>query len=273
MVTYAMLNSMTDMMIKNFARTFRRSARTLAEMVRRRRSPAAITSHPAALQCMIASNEFGSYCVPKASLHRPAAQAILSGKVWEPDTIAFLRNHCGNGDIVHAGTYFGDFLPGICAAVKEGAMVWAFEPNRENYRCASITVELNALHERIKLTHAALGPVDGTVMISVLDNSGCALGGGSYVGPAGKESVAQVALDRFIPDNRRISILQLDVEGYEEMALRGAEKLIRRDKPVLILETIPAGDWFDTLLKDCGYMFEQKLVTNSVFVAAGTDQK
>ena len=43
------------------------------------------------------------------------------------------------------------------------------------------------------------------------------------------------------------------------MALRGAEKLIRRDGPILILETSPVGDWFDNLLKDCGYVFKRKL--------------
>jgi FkbM family methyltransferase len=149
-------------------------------------------------------------------------------------------------------------------------MVWAFEPNSENHRCASITVELNALHDRIKLTHAALGPTEGTVMISVLDDSGRSLGGASHIDGAGNESVAQIALDRFVPDRHHVSILQLDVEGYEEMALRGAEKLIRRDRPILILETKPAGNWFDTLLKDCGYVFKRKLAGNSAFVATET---
>jgi FkbM family methyltransferase len=246
----------------NLAETTRRFAARV-----RRRSSAARTSHPSALQCVVASNEFGSYCVPKASLHRPAAQAILRGKVWEPETVAFLRDNCGSGDIVHAGTYFGDFLPGICAALGEGSKVWAFEPSSENYRCASITVELNGLHDRIRLTRAALGPVDGAVMISVLDDSGRALGGGSHVGPAGKERVTQVALDGFIPEGRRVSILQLDVEGYEEQALRGSEHLIKRDSPILILETIPASDWFRALLSDCGYIFEKKLAQNSAFVS------
>lgn len=222
-----------------------------------------------ALQCVIASNKFGSYCVPKASLHRPAARAILQAGVWEPETIAFIRDRCGSGDIVHAGTYFGDFLPGICAALADGAMVWAFEPNSENYRCASVTVKLNGLENRIKLTHAALGPVPGTVKISVLSDSGHPLGGASHIGGTGNESVAQIALDAFVPAERRVSILQLDVEKYEEMALRGAEKLIRRDRPILILETNPTGEWFDGLLEECGYVFERNLAENSAFVAGG----
>jgi FkbM family methyltransferase len=234
-----------------------------------RRSTAARPSHPAALSCIFASNDYGSYCVPRASHHRPAAQRILRGKVWERETIAFMREHCGKGDIIHAGTYFGDFLPGLAGGLGEGALIWAFEPNNESYRCASITVELNALQPRVKLTHAALGPNPGTVKISVLDGAGHPLGGGSHVHDQGNETVTQIALDTFIPRGRRVSILQLDVEGYEEQALRGSEQLIRRDKPILIIETVPAGDWFAKLLQDCGYTLKQKLGINSAFVAEG----
>ena len=179
-----------------------------------------------------------------------------------------MQDNCGDGDIIHAGAYFGDFLPGLSAAIGDGAMILAFEPNKENYRCASITVELNALHHRIKLTHAALGPADGTVMLAVLDDSGRSLGGLSHVDDRGQESVTQIALDGFVPDGRRVSILQLDVEGHEEESLHGSERLIRRDKPILILETVPTSDWFNGLLKDCGYIFERKLAGNSVFVDA-----
>lgn len=227
-------------------------------MTRARKAPA--------LQCIIASNEYGSYCVPQASLHRPASQAILHGDVWEPDTIEFMQKNCGNGDIIHAGTYFGDFLPGLSSDLGDGALIWAFEPNKENYRCARITMELNALDENVRLTHAALGPTDGAAMFSVFDGNGRPLGGASHVNDHGTESVKQIALDSVIPAGRRVTILQLDVEGYEEMALRGAEKLIRRDKPMLILETVPTSEWFNNLLSDCRYAFMQKLAANSAFV-------
>jgi len=188
--------------------------------------------------------------------------------VWERETIKFMRENCGQGDIVHAGTYFGDFLPGLARAIVADALIWAFEPNEENYRCASITIELNALGPMVKLTHAALGPTDGVVMLSVSDDSGCSLGGSSHVSIVGKERATQVSLDRFIPSDRRISVLQLDVEGYEDSALRGAEHLITRDRPILILETIPTSEWFKELLRGSGYIQKANLADNSVFVPA-----
>src|SRR5882672_2138462 len=97
------------------------------------------------LQCRVSYNKYGGYCVPSSSVHRPAAQKILSGDVWEPDTIEFMVNHVGDGDIVHAGAYFGDFIPALSQACKPSAKLWTFEPNPENYRCALITIEINGL--------------------------------------------------------------------------------------------------------------------------------
>jgi hypothetical protein len=104
-------------------------------------------------------------------------------------------------------------------------------------------------------------------MLSVLDASDYPLGGKSRIDGSGTESVTQIALDGLIPDDRHVSIIQLDVEGYEEKALRGSEQLVRRDRPILILETVPASDWFNELLKDCDYIFKQTVADNSVFVA------
>jgi hypothetical protein len=63
------------------------------------------------LQCCVSYNKYGGYCLPLSSLHRPAAQKILSEDVWEPDTIEFMRMNSMGDDIVHAGTYYGDFIP------------------------------------------------------------------------------------------------------------------------------------------------------------------
>ena len=96
-----------------------------------------------ALKCIVSYNKYGGYCVPELSRERPAAKRILAHDIYEPGTIERLQTHCGEGDVVHAGTYFGDFLPAIAGALARNARAWAFEPNRENYRCARITLELN----------------------------------------------------------------------------------------------------------------------------------
>ena len=70
-----------------------------------------------AVDCTLCENEFGRYAVPLSSRHRPAAQAVLAGGVWERETIDCIRAH-PERDVVHAGTYFGDFLPALSAAMS-----------------------------------------------------------------------------------------------------------------------------------------------------------
>ena len=69
------------------------------------------------LQCCIAYNKYGGYCVLLSSRHRPAAKKILAGEVWEADTIEFVKSNCGDGDLVHAGTLLGRFPAGIIGIV------------------------------------------------------------------------------------------------------------------------------------------------------------
>ena len=241
--------------------------RRLVERVQRRRTPIR-TDHPAALSCIIASNEYGSYCVPKSSILRPCAQMIMQNKVWEPDTLNLMRRKCGAGDIIHAGTYFGDFLPALASALHPDALLWAFEPSRQHFRCASITIELNDIGKNVRLTHAALGEHRGEVTLSSVDDAGTALGGLTHISERGSEITPLLALDDFIPPDRPISILQLDVEGFEEAALKGAETLIRRNQPILIVETPPQTNWFTALLHDCGYSYSEQVSWNSVYIAA-----
>jgi len=217
----------------------------------------------------IATNRYGSYCVPVSSRHRPAARAILDGKVWEAGTLAFLASHCGAGDIVHAGTYFGDFLPALSRAVAEDALVWAFEPSSENFRCAEITLKLNAIGN-VVLTQAALGARETEALLRTGTNKRAA-GGASAIAAERRdgfsyESVRVVAIDAVIPLNRTVSIIQLDVEKYEQQVLEGALATIRRCRPLLILENPPADQsWFAENVLAMGYEEAGRVDVNRLF--------
>lgn len=228
-------------------------------------------NHNAVLRCCISYNAFGGYCVPLSSRHRPATRKIVSGEVWEPQTIAFMAKHCGSGDIVHAGTYFGDFLPALSRACDANAKVWAFEPNPENYRCACITIMINGLHN-VELINAGLGSQKGHLAMMVADARGRALGGGSRLiegesvnGNGQFAKVEIVKIDDVVPPDRNVAILQLDVEGFEQFALAGASETIKRCKPILILENLPQADWLSENILSLGYKVVGKAHANTIF--------
>jgi len=230
-----------------------------------------------ALKCGVAYNRYGAYCVPASSVHRPAAATIMNGHVYEPDTIEFLRANCGAGDIVHAGTYFGDFLPAISAACQ--GKVWAFEPNHENFRCARVTLLLNDL-ANVSLTRAALGARSENRRLLTVDPDGLPRGGASTLlsdeAPSSGqvEVVPVVCIDDAVPPDRPVSIIQLDVEGHEAEALAGALRTIERCRPVIVVEVLAgsgllASPWFHENILALGYRMTGTIHGNAVLLPEG----
>lgn len=221
-----------------------------------------ITARHSLLPCVLASNRHGLYCLPVTALDRPAGRLLAAGDVYEPDTINLIAQHCGAGDVVHAGTYFGDLVPALSKSLATGATLWAFEPNPESFRCAAITIALNGL-SNVALTHAGLGATCGTASVKMQDQTGRDLGGCSRIMPddsqlPGCERVTVTTVDATVGSERTVSVLQLDVEGYEREALEGAQKTITRCRPLLILELQPGArllesTWFADHILALGY--------------------
>jgi FkbM family methyltransferase len=225
------------------------------------------------LDCCVAFNQFGAYCVPVSGYHRPAALHVLAGEVWEAPTVEFMQSHCKNGDIVHAGTFFGDFLPALELSMSRDARLWAFEPHPESYRCAEITVHLNQL-SKVALMNAGLGDSSGSHSPVTTDFNDRALGGASQMTPNSADDwvargsravpVQIVAVDDVVPEHRPVSIIQLDIEGYEQRALTGALRTIRRCRPILIIETLPTEAWLSEYLSPLGYKITERMLENVI---------
>jgi FkbM family methyltransferase len=223
------------------------------------------------LGCVLATNPYGAYCVPRSLAvyrNRRVARAILDSRVWEAETLELLRGVDPDGDIVHAGAFFGDFLPGLARSRRSEALLWAFEPNRENYRCAAITALLNDL-DNVRLAHAALGARPGTALLATRNPNDRPLGGASRLvsDPSRtrwtqNEEVRVVTVDQAVATARRVVAVHLDIEGHEQAALEGAMATIKRCKPLIALETLPAADWLATHLTPLGYQVDGKVNIN-----------
>jgi FkbM family methyltransferase len=213
---------------------------------------------------LLARNKYGTYCIPPGTLHRPCAATILKGGVWESSTIDLVCRNVGDGDLVTAGTFFGDFLPPYSRSTN--GLIWAFEPVPENYSCALWTQHLSGLSNVI-LQNVALSDKFQQLEMGIATLDGIKYGGGSYVhhgiakinqgrnGLASSEfrlSVPAFPLDLLIPLDRDVRVLQLDVEGHERAVLDGARNLITRCRPLLVLETLPE-NWLAEHGKELGY--------------------
>lgn len=217
-----------------------------------------------------ASNAYGQYCVPVASAHRPVSQCILRGEIHESGTIEYIRENCKDGDVIHAGTYFGDFLPAISSALAPDAKIWAFEPNFENYYCAKTTIRLNNL-QNIEIQNMGLGKAEAKAQLQIRSKQYKNLGGGSRINLGKDEElcveVRLISIDQAIPSDRKVSIIHLDVEGYEKQALAGALRTIQNNKPQIIMEDnndIINTEWFTRNILSLGYTLIGKVHNNHI---------
>lgn len=218
-------------------------------------------------EALIGRNKFGLYHIPAGVETRPAAKAVLSGRVFEPDTIDFMRANCGDGDIIHAGAFFGDFLPGLSGGLAQDAKIWAFEPNPGSYAAAEQTVTLNGL-ANVELQNAALSDRNGEVLFQTHRTDGSPMGGVSRVverDEKGVSNIRSVMLDYAVPIDRTVSILQLDVEGHEKNALLGAYHIINIWKPILILEYFAETRWISRTFRNLKYKAIGKVHGNHVY--------
>lgn len=202
---------------------------------------------------LIAINKYGKYFVPKESQHRPAAQQVLAGKVYEEETIQYIIDNSKGNGIIHAGAYFGDFIPALSSHFTK---VYAFEINHTNYNAATKTIEINNL-KNVDLSFNALGNQNTTINVLAEPQ----MGGSSMVNKNGKQQITQVLLDKVI--NHKIDIIHLDIEGYELNALEGAVNIIQKDKPIVILED--NNNNTSPFMKKMGYSKVGKINFNTVW--------
>lgn len=192
-----------------------------------------------------AMNEYGFYCIPGVFRKREVSQLLLKGHVNEPRTLGLIQQFAGNGDIVSGGAFVGDFLPAMSRALKRGAHLHSFEPNPIGFAATAMTVALNDLNN-VKLSQVAVGNQAGVMPLLVADEAGKQMGGTSMIVEEAQEGrtvdVEIVRIDDLVPESRKVSVLQLDIEGFEVPALEGAVQTITLGHPLIVLETLAAQD-------------------------------
>jgi FkbM family methyltransferase len=192
------------------------------------------------LDYFVAANEYGFYCVPRAYAKREVPTLLANGKVYEPDTLNFMRRMVGDGDIISGGAFVGDFFPALSEVLSPRALLHSFEPNPLSFMAASKTIALNRLNN-IRLHAVAVGDKPGTLPLLVSRSAaGEAMAARTKIIERPRDGatieVEVRKLDDLIAAKRRVALLQLDIEGFEGPALLGCKRIIARNAPVILLE-------------------------------------
>jgi FkbM family methyltransferase len=130
--------------------------------------------------------------------------------------------------------------------------VLTFEPDYRNFTCLSYNVpELNVFKFQAFLGNESKFLNFGYNPRWENENRGA-----MKVQPSGNK-VPQLTIDSL---DVNPSLIHLDIEGYEGFAIEGAEKTIKRSRPIIVLETNGSGDEYgwpqekiDSLILSWGY--------------------
>lgn len=162
--------------------------------------------------------------------------------------------------VIHAGANVGAY------ALKFGEVfqtVYAFEPDRTNFKCLS----LNVLdHAHIWPMCAALGENTGTVNLTNPNQHNC----GTWQVCKQAGTVPMITIDSL--KLLQVSCIHLDMEGYELYALQGASVTLKQCKPLVVVEWLDHGASYGytpqdvtNFLCDLGYTRMRQIGSDMMF--------
>jgi FkbM family methyltransferase len=147
----------------------------------------------------------------------------------------FVLHFLRKGDLfLDVGANVGSYTilaSGVCRAA-----VWAFEPDPNTVRYLKRNVELNDLNSFVTVYELALGSAEGKVPFTVGQDTV-----NRVVTNAGDKNIRMVnqqPLDALNHADAQPIMIKMDVEGYEEEVLRGAQRLLANETlKVIEIET------------------------------------
>ena len=169
-------------------------------------------------------------------------RSIYYTGTYEKGTLAVMKNLLSDGDIfVDAGANIGLMSIYASRLVGSSGRVFAFEPHPETAEILEENIRLNGC-KNISVSRQAVGKEPGRAKIY---NRWDSPRGRASLIPPGDSSesheVSVTTLSEYLishqKDIREISMVKLDIEGYELEALMGAGRLLEKENaPMLIVE-------------------------------------
>jgi FkbM family methyltransferase len=163
-------------------------------------------------------------------------RAIVKNQPWEPWALEqFVKYVKPGSTVIDAGAHIGVHTVSLAKLVGRKGRVYAFEPQRKIYRELVFNLRLNGVGNVVPLRYA-LGHTTDTVEMNPAAPSDK---DGTHVGHGG-ERFEMRSLDSF--GFRNVSLIKIDIEGFEDFVLEGAQLTIARTRPVILIKILGAYD-------------------------------
>jgi len=164
--------------------------------------------------------------------------------------------------VLDIGANIGYYTLMIARGLQGSGQVYAFEPEPFNFRLLAANVKTNG-YTNVTLVRKAVCEVDGEVHVfKDVDHYGAhSLWPNNITHLSSVERVSAITLDSFSESVESVDLIKMDIQGAEGGAIRGGERLLSEQHPILFFEISPcllrhAGDDLQSiveLLQSWGY--------------------
>lgn len=138
--------------------------------------------------------------------------------------------------VIEVGANIGAHTVPLARLVGAHGHVHAFEPQPVIFQNLCANIALNSLLNVHTYSQAA-GSVSGQAILPLVDYTKLGnFGGVELLNQGEGTAVPVVRLDDVLTDLTYVSLLKLDVEGWEQSVMEGASDLIARHRPMIYLE-------------------------------------
>jgi FkbM family methyltransferase len=138
--------------------------------------------------------------------------------------------------VIDGGAHIGYYTRYFSEIIGEKGKVYSFEPNPYLFRLLN---KYARFHSNIVCYQKALSHVTSKTAFYVEPFS-LSQDSSLYKGSDDQKSISidAIALDDFIAETEQIRLIKLDIEGFEQQAIQGAQQLIARCRPWIIFEYV-----------------------------------
>jgi len=168
----------------------------------------------------------------------------LAGKKFESEVYELNRFIKEGSVCVDVGAAYGRYAFHISKLVGKKGKVYCFEPGDYSYKVLSAVVKYHKMNNVVKVKKALSDSKGIEKLIIPIKERGqigpslARLGDAADSDEISQDNVEVTTLDDFCVENgvQKVAFIKCDVEGAEVKFFKGAEKVIDRDKPVILCE-------------------------------------
>lgn len=162
------------------------------------------------------------------------SRLIRGGEIYEEKILRDLNQYIpANPVIIDAGAHVGTHSL-FWAKYANAKSIYSFEPLPQIFKVLTKNIELNGYEDIIHPQNMGLSSKPGKGSIKATVPNITAL---TQIKQDEGGDITLGSIDTFDFNGEKIDFIKIDTERHEQLILQGAENLIKRDKPVMFIET------------------------------------